>query len=400
MVGLSVILSAVVALVAIVLSMPFPDLQWDEIVVPKAIEYMEKAMGVVWDDDSSSSIITVTKDKRQPLRGMYIVVTGATSGIGLALTRKLCLLGATVVAMGRSASKLQQLQQEWPQNVETVLADFSDLDSIATASQYMIEQYDRLDILVNNAGMHPGLGQRIESKQGYDLTFTVNYLSHFLLTEKLMPVLKKSPHPRVVQVTSGFHFAVDGSDLSTNQGTRDPIASQKGGSHGFFLFRGQRQYANSKFAQVLHTRSLQHRHGIRAVSACPGWVGTEIGPKNGTVGHTFFTSTAFPVEGFGLSSILDAILDADLNNTDDADYYMNVDFGNGRPNPLDELPSWAYQQFPLRDIIVGSFAYSVTFLFQRFATLRGTGKAAMQTYDQSLQEELYTWSRQAVAQWL
>lgn len=172
-VGLSVSLGILVALVAIVLSMPFPDLQWDEIVVPNAIEYMEKVMGVVWDDDSSSSSsITITKkDKQQPLRGMYIVVTGATSGIGLGLTRKLCLLGATVVAMGRSSSKLHELQQEYPQNIETVLADFSDLDSIAAASQYMIERYERLDILVNNAGIHPGLGQVSVSKQGYDLTF-------------------------------------------------------------------------------------------------------------------------------------------------------------------------------------------------------------------------------------
>lgn len=390
--GLSVALSVVVAGIAIALSMPFPDLQWDEVVVPNAIEYMEKAMGVVWDDESSSA------SKQQPLRGMYIVVTGATSGIGLGLTRKLCLLGATVVAMGRSSSKLQQLQQEWPQNIETVLADFSDLDSIAAASQYMIEHYDRLDILVNNAGMHPGLGQVSESKQGYDLTFTVNYLSHFLLTEKLMPVLKKSSYPKVVQVSSGFHFAVDGSDLSTNHGTRDPIASQKGGSHGFLFFRGQRQYANSKFAQILHTRSLQQHYGIRAVSSCPAWVGTQIGPKNGTIGHALFASTAFPVEGFGLSSILYAMLDPNIDTKED--YYMNVDFAPDKPNPLDQLPPWTYQTFPLRDMIVGGSAISVTYIFQRFAALRSTGKPAMQTHDQNLQEELYTWSRQAVASWL
>ena len=136
--------------------------------VPTAIEYMEKVMRVVRDDDRSTTNIT----KDQPLRGMHIVVTGATSGIGLGLTRKLCLLGATVVAMGRSSSKLQELQQECPHNIETVLADFSDLDSIAAASQHMIERYDRLDVLVNNAGIHPGLGLVSASKQGYDLTFT------------------------------------------------------------------------------------------------------------------------------------------------------------------------------------------------------------------------------------
>ena len=195
---------------------------------------------------------------------------------------------------------------------------------------------------------------------------TVNYLSHFLLTEKLMPVLKKSPYPKVVQVASGFHFAVDGSDLSTHRGTRDPIASQKGGSHGFLLFRGQRQYCNSKFAQILHARSLQQHYGIHAVNACPGWVGTQIGPKNGTLGHAFFASTAFPVEGFGLSSILYAILDPNIETKED--YYVNIDFVHDRPNVIDSLPPWSYQRLPLRDAIVGSSAYSVTYIFQRFFT--------------------------------
>lgn len=213
-----------------------------------------------------------------------------------------------------------------------------------------------------------------------------------------MPVLKKSPYPKVVQVSSGFHFAVDGSDLSTNHGTRDPIASIKGGSHGFWFFRGQRQYCNSKFAQILHARSLQQHHGIHAVNACPGWVGTQIGPKNGTLGHAFFTSTAFPMEGFGLSSILYAILDVKKDTKED--YYINIDFVHERSNPLDLLPSWTYQILPIRDIIVGSAAHTVMYFFQRFVAYRDTGKPAIQSYDRNLQEELYAWSRQAVAPWL
>jgi len=230
-------------------------------------------------------------------------------------------------------------------------------------------------------------------------TQPVNYLSHFLLTEKLMPVLKKSVYPKVVQIASGFHYAVDGSDLSTHHGTRDPMASQKGGSHGFLFFRGQRQYCNSKFAQLMHARSLQQHHGIRAVSACPAWVGTQIGQKNGTLAHSFFEATAFPMEGYGLSSILYAILDPKIDRSED-DFYVNIDFFHGMPNPFDWMPSWTYETIPIRDMIAASGAYSVAYILQRFWAIRGQGMAAKQSYDPSLQEELYTWSRQAVAQWI
>jgi threonine dehydrogenase-like Zn-dependent dehydrogenase len=160
----------VVAAIGILLSTsPSPDLEWQTVVIPSAVEYMEKAMKVEIEEEAQP---------QKPLRGMIIAVTGATSGIGLGLTRKLSSLGATVIAIGRSREKLQQLQEEL-QNVETVLANFSDLESIAQASQYMVEHYNHLDVLVNNAGIHTGLEGMIQSwtsKQGYDLPFAGMYL--------------------------------------------------------------------------------------------------------------------------------------------------------------------------------------------------------------------------------
>ncbi len=212
-----------------------------------------------------------------------------------------------------------------------------------------------------------------------------------------MTLLEKSQHPKVVQVSSRFHLAVDGSDLSTHGGTVNPTASQKGGSHGFFFFRSQRQYGNSKLAQILHARAIHERYRIRAVSICPTWVGTQIGAKNGTLAHTFFESTAFPMDGFGLSSILHAILD--FHSVED-DFYINTDFGTKATSPLDTLPSWTYQWLPIRDMIVGSGAFSFVFLLQRFFATRDTGRSSIQSYDKTLQEELYTWSRKAVSKWL
>jgi NADPH:quinone reductase-like Zn-dependent oxidoreductase len=177
----SVVVLVAAAAIGILLSLPVaPDLEWETVVVPAAQKYAETFRPPVEDTQPQG------QRHEQPLRGMYIAVTGATSGIGLGLTRKLSLLGATVVAIGRSPEKLKQLQEELLRmgsgsisNVETVLADFSDLDSVAQASQYMLEHYDHIDVLVNNAGIHTGfqgLVQTWASPQGYDLPFTGTWL--------------------------------------------------------------------------------------------------------------------------------------------------------------------------------------------------------------------------------
>lgn len=232
----------------------------------------------------------------------------------------------------------------------------------------------------------------------------VNYLSHFLLTEKLLgTLLNKSRWPRVVQVSSSFHFAVDGSDLilsptvttttaaaaaaTTANANEDgaaarPVASVPGGSHGFYFYRSQRQYANSKLAQILHARYLSsterrdrvvegrrwqrrngndnfndvnddgpddddnesnnhsrpngggggggssssHVAGARFVSACPAWVGTSITRLDeGGLPARLFRVLAFRADGYGLSSILRAMfesppaqVEAEANGGDDS----------------------------------------------------------------------------------
>jgi len=172
LVGLPVVL---VAGIGILFRVPFPDLKWDSVVVPAAVKYMETSMNVV-----------DKVDPHQPLQGLVVAITGATSGIGLGLTRKLALLGATVVAIGRSPSKLQLLQSEWPEHVQTVVADLSDFDSVVRAADEMIQRYHHLDILINNAGIHTGgegLFETWASKQGYDLAFTGKYEADFVYVD-------------------------------------------------------------------------------------------------------------------------------------------------------------------------------------------------------------------------
>jgi NAD(P)-dependent dehydrogenase (short-subunit alcohol dehydrogenase family) len=389
MLGVAVtVVASVVALIGVLIAVaPRPELDWNGAVLPSAMKY-------------ANTLDIHMVEPEAPLKGVRMVVTGATSGIGLGLSRRLHQLGASLLVVGRSPTKLHELQQELP-GVETVLADFSDLDSIAQASQQIIEQFDAIDVLVNNAGIHTGFKgnfEKRETQQGFDLGLGVNYLSHFLLTEKLMPLLKASRNPIVVQVSSRFHLAVDGSDLSTDGGSKDPIASQPGGSHGFLMFRSQRQYGNSKFAQILHARSLVDRYGIRSVSACPTWVGTSIlGAENGSMAQYFFEQTAFDMNSFGLSSILHAILDTENPSED---FYFNTDWGNRKSYPSDNLPTWTYHTVPFRDAMVGTIALTWVYFLQGFFAARAFGRSARRTYNKTLQDELYVWSKQAVSAWL
>jgi NADP-dependent 3-hydroxy acid dehydrogenase YdfG len=153
---------ALAALSAVFLSLPHPELNWDGDILPNAQRYMQQPT-----------------TNETPLKGMVIAITGATSGIGLELTRTLNKLGATVLAIGRSPEKLNALFQQ-EQSIQTVVADLNDLASVANASHYILEHYDHLDVLVNNAGIHSGMsgmweGERPTTQQGYDVTFGGTY---------------------------------------------------------------------------------------------------------------------------------------------------------------------------------------------------------------------------------
>jgi len=390
-------LSLLVALAAIILTLPHPELDWEGTHLPNAQRYMQEL-----------GLTSTTTTKQYPLHGLVVAVTGSTSGIGLELTRNLSNLGATVLAIGRSSSKLDRLFGENHPNVETVLADLNDLASVANASQHILQRYDRLDVLVNNAGIHtgfPGMWTKHETKQGYEPTFGVNYLSHFLLSEQLLPLMERSSaKPRIVQISSSYHRAVDGSDLGVGVvgvglggPQTPPIASVPGGSHGFIAFRTQRQYANSKLAQIYHARSLQkHHQAVTAVSVCPAWVGTQIGFTEGTFIHYLMKAAVFPADGFGLSSILHSIFDDDSPTRDD--FYLNT--GIPGVELLERvLQPWMYSFLPIWDMTFSMFAV-VLFVCQRFVPFYGTAKSSRVSYNERIQDELYEWSREAVSEWL
>jgi len=171
-----------------------------------------------------------------------ILVTGATDGLGKRVARELAAKGTTVLLHGRSPERLEATLEELrgqrsSQKVDSYLADLSSLAAVRNLAERIISEYDRLDVLVNNAGII--VQERKESEDGYELTFAVNYLSHFLLTSLLLPLLKGSAPARVVNVASAGQSPIDFDDPMLERG-----------------YDAMRAYSQSKLAQIMFTMEL------------------------------------------------------------------------------------------------------------------------------------------------
>jgi NAD(P)-dependent dehydrogenase (short-subunit alcohol dehydrogenase family) len=174
-----------------------------------------------------------------------ILVTGATDGLGKRVARELAARGSTVLLHGRSPERLEATLEELrgqtsSEKVGSYVADLSSLAAVRDLADRILSEYDRLDVLVNNAGII--VQERKESDEGYELTFAVNYLSHFLLTSLLLPLLKDSAPARVVNVASAAQSPIDFDDPMRKRG-----------------YEAMRAYSQSKLAQVMFTFELAER---------------------------------------------------------------------------------------------------------------------------------------------
>jgi NAD(P)-dependent dehydrogenase (short-subunit alcohol dehydrogenase family) len=200
------------------------------------------------------------------------IVTGATSGIGLVTARALAQQGATVIAVardpGKGAATVARIRQETGnRGVELLLADLSAQDQVRRMAREFQRRHSRLDVLVNNAGAF--FWRRQLSADGIEMTFAVNYLSVFLLTNLLLDTLKASAPARIVNVSSRSHRSahIDFDDLEWRH-----------------QYRGMAAYGRSKLALLLFTYELARRlEGTQVtVNALhPGFVATHIGQNNG-----------------------------------------------------------------------------------------------------------------------
>jgi NAD(P)-dependent dehydrogenase (short-subunit alcohol dehydrogenase family) len=189
---------------------------------------------------------------------MTVLVTGATDGLGKGLALELARRGEAVLLHGRDEGRgedtIAEIARETGNDeVSFVQADFSSLAEVRAMALLLAEEHDRLDVLVNNAGIGttlPGDGERMESRDGYELRFAVNYLAGFLLTRLLEPLLVSAAPSRIVNVSSAGQMAIDFDDVMLE---RD--------------YGGMRAYAQSKLAQVLFTFDLAERLEDAGVTA-------------------------------------------------------------------------------------------------------------------------------------
>jgi len=362
----NVLVATVVAIIAITMTVTSKNgstKSWDDTVLKDLARFYHQRVFLrreetsVVVEDATTTDANATSEKT--LDGIVILVTGSTSGIGRSLVRWAYKEGATVLAMGRSITKLHTLRKELEEPKQElkdeqqlefsegrklveqkdsgndddddekelllarffpIVADMSDLNSVSTAVDVIRSQLSRatirtIDIVVCNAGIvaPKDATPPPSTEQGYELTFGVNYLSHFLLTEKLMHtrIMEDSDYgivgtndseyllspmtSRIVQVSSSLNMAVDGTALAVVRNEQSnivekdktnklmfktekqdivdgrtninysPVASRvrtpgSASDAGFFLnflesrFRNIREYGNSKLAQLLHAR--------------------------------------------------------------------------------------------------------------------------------------------------
>jgi len=206
------------------------------------------------------------------MAGKIVLITGATGGIGLESAVGLARKGATVVMVGRDRAKGEAALAEVKRRsgndkVELLLADLSSLAAVRKLAADFLAKHDKLHVLLNNAGaLH---ASRKLSPDGLELTFAVNHVAYFLLTELLLPTLKASAPSRIVSVASDAH---KGMSLEF-----DDLQAEK--RYTSFVV-----YGRSKLANVLWTYELARRlegTGVTANCLHPGVVATGFG-KNDT----------------------------------------------------------------------------------------------------------------------
>jgi NAD(P)-dependent dehydrogenase (short-subunit alcohol dehydrogenase family) len=205
------------------------------------------------------------------MQGKICLITGGTNGIGKSTAQELARMGATVVIVGRSAEKTRQIVEEIRlatsnENVDSLLADLSSQQDIRRLAGDFKSKYSQLHVLLNNAG--GAFMTRQLSVDGIEMTFALNHLAYFLLTNLLLDVIKASAPARIINVSSDAH---------------------SGGKIEFDNLQGERSYSSfgpygsSKLANILFTIELARRlegTGVTVNALHPGFVSTGFGKNN------------------------------------------------------------------------------------------------------------------------
>ena len=183
----------------------------------------------------------------RPLSEQTVLVTGATDGLGRAVALEVARAGATVLVHGRDGARGLEVSRQiradtGNDDVHFLRADLAALVEVHGLADQVIAEYDALHVLVNNAGIGttlPGEGERMESRNGYELRFAVNYLAGALLTRMLLPLIERSAPARIINVSSAGQAPIDFEDVMLER-----------------HYSGVQAYCQSKLAQVMLTFDL------------------------------------------------------------------------------------------------------------------------------------------------
>ncbi len=207
------------------------------------------------------------------MQGKIVLVTGATNGIGFEAAKALAAQGATLIGVGRNPQKCADTANQIKAatgntRVEFIVADLSRQSEVRRVATEFKRKYDRLDVLLNNAGAY--FANRETNADGQEMTWALNHLNYFVLTEQLLDVLKASAPARIVNVSSDAHRMTRGINFA------DPEFKQG--------YSGWGAYGHSKLANVMFTYELARRLDGSQITANvlhPGFVATGFGHNNG-----------------------------------------------------------------------------------------------------------------------
>lgn len=202
------------------------------------------------------------------MKDKYVLITGATSGMGKETAWALGNLDAHISFTGRHREKDLKVRKELRQKtgnqeIHYYHCDLASFKSITAFTAEFCKSIQKLDILINNAGIWDL--EKASSMDGIESHLAVNYLAPFLMTSQLLPLLKNSPSARIINLTSGIHFRgrLDLDDLE----------------FGNRKWKSIDAYTQSKLCNILFTKSLARSLADTNISInclAPGWVNTGL----------------------------------------------------------------------------------------------------------------------------